>query len=1389
MTDGIHNAPEGEHQQVTVLCCDLAGSTGLAERLGPDVMHGLLERFFELTLTEVHRHNGAVNQFLGDGLMALFGASESVEDHARRAVLAGLSIQRALHEHANDFATAGSELRLRIGLSTGEVVVGKIGDNLRTDYTAVGGVTSLASRLQGLAEPGWVYASEATYHLTDSSFEWERVRSPRLWDRSQPTAYRTRAASHRDEAASGHSDAAAATIAEDDQDVGRATSEDVSEGQASPRAPASYTPPHLATKILTSRSALEGERKQITVLFCELAGSTALAGHLGPDAMHGLLERFFEQALAEVHRYEGTINQLLGDGLMALFGAPIAHEDHARRAVMAALGIQRALHEHADDFVAAGGELRLQIGLNTGIVVVGKIGDNLRMDYTAVGDVTNLASRIQAAAEPGWVYASDATYRLTESRFEWEALGSTRVKGRSQAVSVYRTRTARHQAVSVSDPAARPIGSPLVGRDAEVAKLTAAIDAIGRGQGGAIVGIVGEPGLGKSRLLLEMRRLSADRGIEWLEGRALSFGHTLSYWLFIDMLRRWMGVGEEESGAEVLAILQQRIEPLFPDEIEEILPYLIVLLGLPMPPELEPRVKFLDGDAIGRQIFRSVRLLINRLAQERPLVLVVEDLHWSDQSTLELIEHLLPLVETSPLLVVGTSRPDPQGAGSRIRDLAASTYRARYDEISLAPLGPESSRNLVANLLGGDGLSALRERVLARAEGNPYFAEEIVRSLIGSGWLVRDRATGQLTATRAVDHISIPDTLQGVIAARVDRLDEEPKQLLKVASVIGRNFLFRVLDAVAVAGRTIGSNLAGLEQLELIRERRRLPELEYWFTHALVQETTYDSILVDRRRHIHLQVADCIAALFAERIEEYAGILAHHYARAAEWVKAQHFLFLAGDQASRTAGNAEALAHYREAMEAYGRAFGDRWDPFDRAVLERKIGEALFRRGEHYAAVEHFSRALMGLGAPYPATKGGVRRAILGLFLRQLARGFKPHDWRSGNEAAVDRVTDERCRIYGVMGWMHFFSDQERSVLDVLLLLDTAQRNGKATDILKGAMGFGLALNVLGFHGIAGRYHRAAIALSADIDNPIAQGDAHIGMSWNYAYPGDLPRGVDHALRAAAAYREAGELRAWGASIGIALHIGRYRGDLADIARIAREILRIGEEVGDSHLIGWGNQGLAFALGITGPLDEAMQRLERAIEIFEAMPAPASAAEAASDLARCELRLGRINEAVARLERANRILAEQGLRTHEACYPRNGLAEAYLIQADSAPDDRARASILDRARKACRAALAHGRNAQAGYPYAARVRGTYEWMRGRHAAAERWWQDSLAASARLGTRHLEAQTHLEIGRRTGAREHLANAIRIFEEIGATLDLQEARAELGQHDSSESARPH
>lgn len=1120
--------------------------------------------------------------------------------------------------------------------------------------------------------------------------------------------------------------------------------------------PDAYTPPHIARLILGSRSALEGERKQVSVLFCDLAGSTTIAERLGADAMHQVLQRFFEHALGEIHRYEGTVNQFLGDGLMALFGAPVAHEDHGRRAVLAGLAIQRTITEHRAEF--QGADLHLRIGINTGPVVVGRIGDNLRMDYTAVGDTTNLASRIQGLAEPGYVYATAATHDLVPDAFDWEALGERKVKGRVEPVTVYRASTARRQDGGLQ------VHAPLIGRQEDLAALHAAIAGASGTGTGRIIAIIGEPGLGKSRLLEEARRADEAHGVLWLEGRALSFGQTLSYWPFLDLLRRWLAVTEETPAGEIYAVLRTRLEDEVGDETDDLLPYLATMLGLPVEAALEDRVRFLDGQAMGLQIFRAARRLVEQLAARRTVVLVFEDLHWADASTTELLEHLLPLTDDLPIVMIGTSRPDRHTAAGRLAEVAAASHPERYQELRLRPLPDDDGAALVGHLLAGAEAADLRRRVIARAEGNPYFAEEVVRALISTGAVVRDEASGGWRVTDAAERIAIPGTIQGVIVARVDRLDDDVKQVLKVASVIGRSFLYKVLDALDEAGQALDSYLAGLQQLELIRERRRQPELEFLFTHALVQEATYDSILVERRRHLHLEVATAIERLFPDRLDEFAGVLAHHFTAAEEWDRAQHYLFRAGDQAGRMAGDAEALARYRQALDAYAKVYGDRWDPFDRAVLERKVGEAVFGRGDFDTAADHFKRAAELLGAPYPK-RSALRNRIGAELARQMLRhplGRRLGSYRPGS---IDPVLEERCRLYYLIGWMDLFRDQEQLTLDVLLQLNTAERGAGPAYVVRGAMSVGIMFDILGQPGTARRYHDWAMHLSEDLDNPTALADAWQGLAWHHVYAGRLEEGHAASYRSAEAYGSAGQIHYWGGAVGTAMHIERYTGRLDQMRSDAGKVLRAGDEAGDPMLRGWGHQATAFAERVSGDIDAAAERVETALAIYRPVPSYGSVAEATADLAACRLAQGRVDEAIELYREAVGVLDAHALRNFEGAAPRAGLAEALARRAESG--DGGRDADLKEADAAAALTRKHAGSFHVGMPNAARVSGLVRWHRGDQTGARKAWHEGLAAARASGARYDEARILRELGRLAGDAEAGSGGERIMGEIVAS----------------------
>lgn len=1021
---------------------------------------------------------------------------------------------------------------------------------------------------------------------------------------------------------------------------------------------AAYTPAYLGPDLLRTPTAVEGERKLVTVLFCDLAGSTALAARVGAERMHALLDEFFAVAMAEVHRYEGTINQFLGDGFMALFGAPAAHEDHARRAALAALAIQHAARER--QFERAGsidGGVAVRMGLNTGEVIVGRIGDNLRMDYTAVGDTTNLAARMQQLAEPGAIYLSEATHRLIDSHVETTTVGERLVKGRSAAVRVFLAVAPRGPV----DPqrAHHALSAPIVGRDDELNTLRVALDRLLAGRG-SIVSVLGEAGVGKSRLMLEVSGARSPQ-IRWLEGRALSYGSTLSYWPFLEILRRAAGIADDDNEADSTVKLEGEIRRLFPNEVADILPYLATLLSLPIAHDLEHRVKYLDGHAMGRQVFRSVRLLVERLARERPLVLVFEDLHWADQSSLDLLEHIVPLAASVPLLFVLVARPERDGDALPIKSIASAVGDARYTEILLSQLSESSTAALFDSLVPGDhGSARLKHLVVQRAEGNPFFLEEIVRTLIADNVLEWHAADRRWHIAGRSDEIRLPDTVHGVVAARIDRLDAGTKQLLKLASVVGRSFFHRILEAAADAGDDLDGALRTLEASGLIRAKRRSPELEYAFKHAVVQEATYAMLLTPRRRELHQRVGDCIERLFADRLEDFYGVLAYHYARAEAWPKAQEYLFKAGDHAGRVAADAEALAHYQNAIAAYERVFGDRWDHLQRATVERKIGEALFRQGDHEQALSFVIAAKTRLHRPLtdiPKSPWGIRFAIAGQIARRICQPALTLVRKRQAEEIEPIVLDEISRLGEVTGWIDYFLNPERFLLQALTGLSYFERHPHAIGLIYNHMSIGLVCDAVSAFGLAQRHHRQALAIATECGQPIALGHAYLGSGIHAYSRSELGEALGHFEKSAAVFREIGHIRGWGGATMMRAWAYEAQGDFERALSYADSVNAVGEEASDPQVRAWGLLRRGASKRHLGRAGEAIGDLEIAIALSKQIPDYAGVVESQALAGLCHLDRGDAATARRMIDEANRIRRERNLRGIWVTYTVKGAAE------------------------------------------------------------------------------------------------------------------------------------
>jgi len=683
--------------------------------------------------------------------------------------------------------------------------------------------------------------------------------------------------------------------------------EEAAAAGATPAAPdpLSYTPRHLVEKILRDRGALVGERRTVTVLFSDALGFTPLSERIGEEEVYTLMQGCTARMMDAVHRYEGTITQFTGDGVMALFGAPIAHEDSARRAVAAALEMQKSLGEYADEVQKKHPiQCRFRVGLNTGPVVVGSISDNLDMDYTALGDTVNLASRMESLAEPGTVYLTEETYRAVKDYFDCEPLGALIVKGKAEAVVAYRA-VSEKTAVRTRFQAATERGlTPLVGRSQELSVLKGHFEQAQRGQG-QVMFLSGEAGLGKSRLLLEFRRSLLDEPATWLEGHCISYGQKIPYLPISDLIKNNFGVEEGDNDAQIIKRIDAGTAE-WDDAPRATAPYLKHLLSVDpgdsavtsMDP-LERRAGVRDG----------LRALLLQESRSRPLIIVVEDLHWIDENSEEALAALVDVVPSVPVLMILSSRP------GYTHSLGERTY---YSRIALSSLPPEESAAIAERVLQTAVLpKQISQLITSKGEGNPFYIEEITKSLVESGVLRQTNGGYQLD--RPAEEIRVPDTIQEVILSRIDRLEREAKEAIQLASVIGREFTVRLLDRISDTEAGLEGLLTGLKVLELIYEKAYFPELSYMFKHALTHDVAYSTLLMERRRALHRMVGSAIEELYAGRLAEQYEALAYHYYEGQEWEKALDYLVKSGDKAVASYSNQEALEYYDRAIGVCGK--------------------------------------------------------------------------------------------------------------------------------------------------------------------------------------------------------------------------------------------------------------------------------------------------------------------------------------------------------------------------------------------------------------------------------------------------------------------------------------
>ena len=970
-------------------------------------------------------------------------------------------------------------------------------------------------------------------------------------------------------------------------------------------APRAFTPAYLAERILTSRSALEGERKQVTVLFADLRGSMELLQNRDPEEARALLDSVLELMMDAVHRYEGTVNQVMGDGIMALFGAPLAHEDHAVRACFAALAIQSAIRRrNAEARSAHGFEVEVRIGLNSGDVIVRTIGNDLRMDYSAVGQSTFLAARLEQLASPGTILLSADTHRLAEGFVVVRPLGMLPVKGLIEPVPSFELLSASPPRTRWHTRIARGL-TRFVGRDEELDALRAALRKATAGQG-QVVALIGEPGIGKSRLVWEFNHQLGGPERLVLECGAVPYRTTTTYGPIVELLKDYFHLdphdGTREIGDKVIArcrILGEAVRPLTNALLE--------LLDVPVD---DPAWRLLDSPQRRQRTLEALQGLLLAESRRQPVVVVVEDLQWIDTETRAFLDSVVETLKDAPLLLLLTCRPEyrPGWAGAR-----------HYTERIVPPLPAPSAEGLLVALLGHDaGLAPLKRLLIARTEGNPFFLEESVQTLAETGVLAGVRSSYRLA--RAFTTIQIPATVHAVLAARIDRLTPSQKRLLQTAAVIGRDVELPVLRAISEEpDDALRRDLAHLQVAELLYEKASFPEAAYTFKHALTHDVAYQSLLHERRRTLHARIVDALEMLHGDRLGEHVERVGRHALLGETWAKALLYLRQGGTKAAARSAHSEAVALFEQALQALKHLPASRERDEQAVDLHMLLANSLVPIAELSSIIDHLRDA----------------ERLAGLL---------------GDQRRAGRVSSFLSAYFWLTGEQKLAVEHGRRVLDIAAALNDVGSRVRAN------------LDLGHAYHVAGDYRQAIAVLGHNVDT--LQGDllgrrfGLVGLAsvlsrawlvWCLAEIGEfeeaVPRGeeavriaetVDHPYSILAAYFGVGSL-----------HL--RRGEMARSIAVLERALELCH-TWDTELRLW-FLGVAPSLGhayaLSGKSMQAITLLEHATEQAVARRMMFAQPLRLGWLGHAYLQAGRVAEARNLARKALELARQYGERGHE----------------------------------------------------------------------------------------------------------------------------------------------
>lgn len=1121
------------------------------------------------------------------------------------------------------------------------------------------------------------------------------------------------------------------------------------------------------------RRSDDTERRRATILFADITGFTSLTERAGAERAYPVVVGCLRLLDEIARKYGGTVEKYLGDCVMALFGIPEAIEDAPRAAVNAAIEMRRRVRAYSEGL---GAEMRLDVhsGINTGLGIAGDVSGPLIREFAVMGEPVSVADELKDLAPAGQVYVGEEVYRATGEVFAYREVDSGARERRRARTRVFELLSQQERLHRARIGAERRVFSPVVGRDDELGRLRAALARVRDGEGG-IVSIVAAAGLGKSRLLAELASSEEAAKLTWCEGRSVSTGRHLSFHAIVDLCRSLLGIDDgDDEGA--LRTLEAELGRLLPEAADEILPVLATLLGLKARDSVRGRLTGLHGDALEKLILRSVTQLLRARAGLSPIVVVMDDLHWADVSSIELLESLLRLCEDRPILFIHLFRPGFPSTSERVREQARARHGQRHLEIELRPLDATAARAMLNHLFRREELPhATRQLIEEKARGNPFYIEEVIRALADEGAV--ERVDGRFRATDRIGSVVIPGSIQELVMSRIDSLDLAKRQLLQTASVIGGSFHVDVLAEVVGNVARLAAEIDALLDGEFLVRSERVPDREYVFKHPLIQEVTYDGLLQTRRETLHRKVAEAIEQVFPEDLPGYAGMLAYHYSKGAAAELAEAFLFKAGADAARAAAPSEALHFFEEASKLYLQLHRDGGDPAKRALLERNIAQALYYRGRFLEAIEHFNDALRLLGDRVVEGRVALAARFVANLGAVLARLYGPGFGRRGVSATPRQRDIMELRYARAEATVT--SQPTRHLFDSMDSLAFLQRIDAAS-VPGAARFYAGAAALFAFGGISFGVSRR---LSAQA-RALVRADSL--DEWLYERAMTFTARVlegdwadEHEIEPALVAESVRNGQLWGATtyLGLLAEKRLHRGAFASAHACIEEI----DQIWDLFQYDLAKTNHYYLLTLL-PLERGDLRaaIAAADVYYDENPEDLLHILALGAKAKAETELGELDAAEETLQRCAEVVTRSSPVPpfHASSYHRSRLLF------DLACFERAGVgggAIRRRARKSARAALRAAAKVAWRRTEVLRLAGRYHALVGERRRAHRLFARSLAVGEALGARPETARTWAEAGRLLCVRSErfrgldraacLTRARDLFTELGLTSELE------------------